>query len=115
MTAERRQTPRLEVLDQLHGRLVALKVPLVVREIGPGGFSIESIVPFPPDSHHQFRFTAGTGDEIVAHAVVVHTRPAGAGGTPARYITGFVFGEGSETTRAAGRLLDAMTSALSFP
>src|SRR5262245_57060021 len=75
----RRKTPRIEVLGQLHGTLVAMDVPILVRNIGAGGFGIESPVPFPPGATHVFRFTAGTGLRVVLKACTRHCQE----GTPA--------------------------------
>jgi hypothetical protein len=112
---ERRTTPRLEVLGQLHGHLVSLSVPLVVRDLSAGGFSVESVVPFPPGARHQFRFNTAAGADIVIEAVVVHSRPVAPLGGVTRYATGFAFCHDSEdTAHAVDELLGAVTSVLEF-
>jgi hypothetical protein len=114
--ADRRATPRLEVLGQLHGYLVSLEVSLVVRDLSAGGFSVESVVPFPPGARHPFRFTASTGMEITVEAVVMHSRPHGLAGGQALYVTGFAFCHDSEhyRARAVDDLLGALASARQF-
>jgi hypothetical protein len=109
---ERRASPRLEVLDQLHGYLVRLNLPLVVRELGGGGFSIESDVPFPAGARHHFRFSTPAGAQIIVEAVVVHTRPISALGRHARHVTGFAFcfDAPRDARQAVEELLAAVTS-----
>jgi hypothetical protein len=116
MSVERRHAPRLEVLDQLHGRLVSLNVSLVVRELGAGGFSVESTVPFPPGARHRFRFRIAGGGEVIVDAVGVHSRSIRASDDEDRYITGFAFCQDGnpEAARAVATLLNAMNSVLEF-
>ena len=102
-------------MDELHGRLVAMRVPISVRELGPGGFSIESPVPFPPGSRHQFRFITSQDEVILVEAAAVHTRPAAPAGEASRYISGFAFCHlEPETADGVDRLLEALTSPLQF-
>jgi len=116
ITTERRATPRLEVLDQLHGYLVRLEVALVVRELGGGGFSIESDVPFPPGARHQFRFSPASGAQVIVDAVVVHTRSINLPGAPPRHVTGFAFcfDSNRDTKQAVEELMAAVTSTPHF-
>ncbi len=71
---DRRGGPRVEVLGSLHGQLVPLRVSVRVREIGFGGFSIESDVPLPLDAQQDFRFTLRQGNTVTIRARVVHCR-----------------------------------------
>jgi hypothetical protein len=89
--AERRTAPRLEVLSQFHGHLVPFGVPLRVRDVSAGGFSIESSVPFPVGARHEFRFTTASGQEVRIAATVMHTQPAGADAESPTYICGLAF------------------------
>ena len=113
---DRRATPRIEVMDQLHGRLVSLNVTLVVRELGAGGFSIESPVAFPPNARHQFRFSTPGGVEVILEATVVHSRPSIAADGKRSCITGFAFCHDSahDAARAVDDLLGALTPTLEF-
>ncbi len=47
---ERRTAPRVEVVDQLLGQIVTFPVRLLLRDLGPGGFSLEAPLPFPKDT-----------------------------------------------------------------
>ena len=116
ITTERRAACRLEVLDQLNGQLVSMNVPILVRELGAGGFSIESNVPFPIGAHHQFRFTTAAGLAIILEAAVVHSQPTRPAHGWKRYVTGFSFVHDAihDTARDIDILLDAMTAVLQF-
>jgi len=54
----------VEVLGQLHGQTAALRLPITVIDIGSGGFSIETPVPFPDRTPHDFRFTTADGEQV---------------------------------------------------
>lgn len=71
---ERRKSPRLEVLGTLHGQIVPLRIAITVREIGFGGFSIETVFPLPVEAIHDFRFTLRSGSTVTVRGRVVHCR-----------------------------------------
>jgi hypothetical protein len=87
---ERRRAPRVEVLGQLHGNLVALRMPIVVRDASFGGFSVETSVPFPEGAEHQFRLSTDEGSLLVMARSVHCLRISPARSEPF-YITGFEF------------------------
>ncbi len=58
---DRRRRPRLKLLGEIHGTQVGLDLPIVVRDISTGGFSIESSVRFPDQDVRLFEFSAGDG------------------------------------------------------
>jgi hypothetical protein len=91
MPIDRRSTPRLAVLGRLHGHLVSLDVPITIGNLGLGGFSAESVMPFPLGARHQFRFTTDTGGEVNIQAVVVHRRPGYSADGLTFFVTGFAF------------------------
>ncbi len=96
---DRRRAPRVEVLGQLHGAIVALRVPITVRDAGPGGFSIETAIPFPDRAEHQFRFTTDQGLEAILTATSVYCLRTSPEDAAPAYLTGFEFAR----TDAAGR------------
>jgi hypothetical protein len=111
----RRASPRIEVLGQLNGQIVTWRVPLVVRDIGPGGFAIESEWRFPLGSTHMFRFTTERGHVVFINGRTVHTRPSPDAETGERFISGFAFQrESTRADQAIAVLLDAATSILEF-
>lgn len=107
---DRRSTPRLEVLGRLHGRLVSLDVPISVANVGLGGFSAESVMPFPLGARHHFRFTTDRGVEVNIRAVVVHRRPGYSADGLTFFVTGFAFVHDPmhDTSRDIRRLLASM-------
>ena len=111
MPIDRRSTPRLEVLGRLHGHLVSLDVPITIGNLGLGGFSAESVMPFPLGARHQFRFTTDTGGEVNIQAVVVHRRPGYSADGLTFFVTGFAFVHDPvhDTARDIRLLLTSMT------
>lgn len=109
-TGNRRRAPRVEVLGQLHGAIVALRIPITVRDAGRGGFSIETSLPFPDNAEHQFRFTTPQGDALVLSARSVYCLPADGPAEEPRYLTGFEFLPVDDTGQAQ---INALIEALS--
>jgi hypothetical protein len=110
---DRRRAPRVEVLGQLHGAIVALRMPIVVRDAGPGGFSIETALPFPEHAEHQFRFTPVDSPPIVLTATSVYCLMTSPADAEPRYLTGFEFAQTDESNRKEiADLVEALTGAL---
>lgn len=107
--SDRRGGPRVEVLGSLHGQLVPLRVMVRVREIGFGGFSIESDVPLPIDVQQDFRFTLRQGNAVTIRARVVHCRGEQRDDRPV-YVVGLAFADElpgrRRRTRTKARLAD---------
>jgi hypothetical protein len=74
MSADRRRSPRIEILGRLHGHIASLDVPVTVREISLGGLSIETSFAFPAGIVHEFRLTLGDGSAVVLRGRVVYSR-----------------------------------------
>lgn len=111
----RRRFPRIEVMGLVEGRRVPLDVPLRVRDLSQGGFSAESSSPFPPGTHHDFRFTTAAGHEVTLAATVVHCRLASAGADgQLTYVTGFEFHSSESTDKSISSLMDTLASVLSL-
>jgi hypothetical protein len=70
---DRRQSPRVDLLREFQGHLIALDEPITVQQLGPGGLTIVAAVPLSPTQIHDLRVTLD--DEVIAvRARVVHTR-----------------------------------------
>ncbi len=112
--AERRASPRLEVVDQLYGQLVALNVPLHLRDLSPGGFSADAPIAFPEGAAHQFRFITAQGVQVILQATAVYSRSMSNDPRAPRYVTGFAFVQdgSAETLVSINVLLDAMLDML---
>ena len=88
---ERRRNPRVELLSELYGCVVALDLPVLVRNASRGGFFVESACPFPIGSEHSFRSqTFGVRPTTVV-AVCRHTQRLSRAGSEPRYAAGFEF------------------------
>jgi hypothetical protein len=103
------------VLGLIDGLIVPLDVPLVVRDLSLGGFSVQSPSPFMPGARHHFRFTAATREAVVLDGVAVHchlVKPEASG--QVSYMTGFEFLSSARTDEAVALLIDTLASVLSL-
>jgi hypothetical protein len=89
---------------------------MLVRNLGAGGFGIESSLAFPIGSVQKFRFTTVSGAAIVVSAEVKYCHTIAAADRADRYRAGlsFVHEPGGATVRAIEELLNAATSPLMF-
>jgi hypothetical protein len=67
---ERRQSSRIRIFGDLHGRVIQLDVLVVLRDIGAGGFAIESPQMFHAGTELTIELTAPTGKQLVTRATV---------------------------------------------
>jgi hypothetical protein len=95
---DRRQSPRVDLLREFEGRLLALDEPITVSQLGPGGLTLEAAVPLSPAQTHDLRLTL---DEavIAVQARVVHTRTL-IDGDDVTYTSGMAFVDPSKETLA---------------
>jgi hypothetical protein len=106
---DRRRSPRVEIGSDEEGPLLSVEVIVAVREASAGGFSVESQLPFPVGSAHDFRVQNRSGQSATVHAVCRHcmriNRPNGS----SSYIAGFEF-----TSQSAGssRIITEAVAAL---
>ena len=110
MTADRRRSPRIEILGRLHGHAVSLDVPVVVKEISLGGMALETSFPFPIGAVHEFRLTLGDGAQVHLKGRVMHSRNTGAPGGASTFVTGiqFVDDEPTDEDTGVGDLIDKL-------
>jgi len=111
MSAERRRSPRLQLLGQLHGQLVALDVPIAVTEISLGGLRIEAGIDFPVGATHEFALTLGDESTVRIRGRVMHSSRVSASDAGARFVVGVQFlGDDDEgpSTGMVGALLDRL-------
>jgi len=95
---DRRQTPRVDLLQEFEGRLLALDEPVTVQQLGPGGLVIVAAVPLSPSQIHDLRMTLD--DEVVSvRARVVHTRTL-ITGDDVTYASGMAFVDPPKETSA---------------
>ncbi len=107
----RRRSPRLQLLGEVHGHLVGLFLPIVVRDISAGGFSIVTAVEFPRDAVHHFELSveSDTRPPLVVRAQVVHSRMM-ASDPEVLYVTGFALT--SDQPRASANEIAALVESV---
>ncbi len=111
---ERRQSPRLEVLDRLEIQLVSGTPAVQPHNLGAGGFSVSSEAAFSVGSVHRFVIRPSGGADVTsleARVVYCHRQP----GSSSRFVSGlaFVVATDDDLKKIEG-LLDSMTGTLSF-
>jgi hypothetical protein len=70
---ERRQGPRVDLLGEFQGRLVALDEEVRVLQLGPGGLTVAAAVPLDLDHGYDLQLTIDERS-ITVKARVVHIR-----------------------------------------
>jgi len=86
-----RKSERVPILGDLHGEIMVFE-PLVVKELGPHGATIETAFALPLNSLHDLRLTLGTG-AVVVKARVVHSHVGEMDEDGVRYRSGMEFVE----------------------
>ena len=93
--SDRRINPRIRILGRLHGRVIALDVPVTVTEISLGGMGMLTDIPFPVGAVHEFELTLGDQSVVLLRGRVAHCQKVEQG-TP-RFLSGVQFiDEGDE-------------------
>ena len=86
---DRRQTPRVDLLREFQGHLIALDEAVIVQQLGPGGLTLVAAVPLSPTHIHDLRLTLD--DEVISvRARVVHSR-AVVDSDDVTYVSGLAF------------------------
>ena len=96
--SDRRSSPHLFVRDRIRGHLVSLDLPVTIREISLGGFSIETKDALTPGTH-QVRFTAQNRWSVTVTASSRYSRSSHDADGGIRYITGFKYEHQSSDTQ----------------
>jgi hypothetical protein len=86
---DRRQSPRVDLLREFQGRLLALDEAIIVQQLGPGGLTVTAAVPLSPAEIHDLRLTLD-GEVISLRARVVHSR-AVIDSDDVTYVSGLAF------------------------
>ena len=100
--ADRRRSPRVEVIGKVQGRVASSDVAVVVREMSLGGMSIESDAAFELGAVTDFLLTLGDGAGIELYGRTVYTRAIEGSPTP-RFLTGIQFVDQEDATPAPVR------------
>jgi hypothetical protein len=83
---ERRRSPRVEVVEQIHGHIRPLDIPITLLNLSQDGFLMLSLMNYPVGEIHEFRFAIADHDPIVLSARVVHGMRAPAGNATSHLI-----------------------------
>ena len=106
---DRRRSPRLELLNRIHGHITSLDTPVVVREISLGGMSLQTVSVLPVGSMHEFRLTLGDGSTVLLRGRVLRSTRAGTGESTF-YISGIQFVDDEAADGASvGGLIDKLS------
>lgn len=103
-------------MGRLLGLLIAFDLPVRVRDVSLGGFSVETVEPLAVGSEQDVRFMAEDDWTTEIRARSLHCRPSVAtDGTP-RYVTGFEFllEHATDASRRARQLVAKVTSVEMF-
>ena len=113
---ELRRSQRVEIGGRVTGHLVALGAPIKIRDLGFGGFSVETSFPLRAGARLEFRFESTEGSLFVFCARVAHSRRV-SGPAGLCYVTGLEFAD--KTTRKGRQTIDLLiekvVSVLSLP
>jgi len=86
-----RSADRLPILGDVHGEIMVYE-PLHVKELGPGGATIETRFPLQLDSLHDLRLTLGD-TSVVVKGRVVHSHISEVDQDVVSYLSGLEFVE----------------------
>lgn len=110
-SVERRKYPRFPAANRLAGHLLEQDLPVRVRDIGMGGFSVETMAPMPSGAEHRVRFVSRDDWSTVLPARLANCRPSCADDGSPLYVAGFAFASDSrETRRTVAVLIEKVTS-----
>jgi hypothetical protein len=109
---ERRRYPRFAAQEKLAGHLLDQDLPVRVRDIGLGGFSIETMAPLAEGVEHDVRFVARDDWSTVLRARVANSRPSCAADGSPLFVAGCAFAgdDKPETKQTVQILVEKVTS-----
>jgi hypothetical protein len=99
-------------MGRVVGTLLSIDLPVRVRDVGFGGFAIETVDPVVPGQVHRVRLTTSDDWSAILDAQSLHCRPSCAADGSPRYVTGFslITPEAPDTQRAIARVIESITS-----
>ena len=111
MNAERRRSPRIELMGRVHGHSVSSDLSVSVLEISLGGMAIRTSVRFETGTVHAFRLTLGDESTVELNGRVMHCRDVSPTGDAPAFVTGlqFVDDEPAENGPTVSDLIDRIT------
>jgi len=111
-TAERRKHPRFLAAGRIAGHLIERDTPVRVRDIGLGGFSIETTTPLEAGGEHHIRFVSADEWSAVMTALVANCRPSCAEDGSPLFVAGLSFlpDDQPDSRRTVETLIEKVTS-----
>jgi len=109
---ERRRHPRFPALEKLAGHLIDQDLPVRVRDVGLGGFSIETMEPLTEGIEHHVRFVARDDWSTTLRVRVANSRPSCAADGSPLFVAGCAFAgdEHPDIQRTVQILVEKVTS-----
>jgi hypothetical protein len=101
---EKRRTPRIDVRHRLTGQLVTLGLPVIVRDISLGGFSVESGEVLPAGVH-VVRLQEGDRWSVTVTAASRHHQSRKATDGTTHHVMGFEYEDQTPDTQQTLRVL----------
>jgi hypothetical protein len=109
MQDDKRDAERLPILGELHGEIMVFE-PMLIKEIGRGGATVETPFPLQLNSLHDLRVTLGPRS-IVVKGRVIHSHISDVDQELVTYRSGLEFVEASERVLVAiDEFLDGVRS-----
>jgi hypothetical protein len=108
--AERRQSPRIDVLRRVEGELLSPETQIVVHDLSRTGFAVVSEIGFEPGQLLDFRLTSLDGSTVTVTAEAVHSRRLPP--SPNLTLTGFRFVPGPLTGMVPQGRIDRLIAAI---
>lgn len=108
--AERRRSPRIDVLRRVQGRLLALDTQIIIHDLSRSGFAVVSEMTFEPGQQLDFRLTSDDGTTVSVSAEAVHSKPMEASAN--LMLTGFRFVAGPLTGLVPQSRIDRLIAAV---
>jgi len=106
--ADRRKSPRVDVVRRVKGEVVRLDTEIVVHDLSRTGFAVVSKLKFEPGTLLDFRLSADGSPDVTVSAEAVHSRPLHP--SPNLYLTGFKFLPGKMTGIVPQARIDRLIS-----
>ena len=107
MTEDKREAERVVILGELQGEIMMFE-PMLIKEIGRSGATVDTRFPLHLNSLHDLRLTLGT-TSVILKGRVVHSRISDVDQDVVTYRTGLEFVEPSQ------RVADAIAQFLDGP
>ncbi len=108
--SERRKHVRFPAADKLLGTLIAHKLPVRVRDVGVGGFSVESMQPLSTGQVEAVQLLAADDWSAIVEAKSLHCHPSVSPDGLPLFVTGYAFVPDSASADLIATIVQKVTS-----